>query len=71
MSESFRKNILSKPFYWVCIGFVSCLSYLFDMVNRTLSVDDLSRSFYVGKEKAMIASTRWGMQVCSSDLRKE
>ena len=63
MSESFRKNILSKPFYWVCIGFVSCLSYLFDMVNRTLSVDDLSKSFYVGKEKAMIASTRWGMQV--------
>ena len=63
MNESFRKNILSKPFYWVCLGFISCLSYLFDMVNRTVSIDDLSKPIYVGKEKAMIASTRWGMQV--------
>ncbi|MBQ6503257.1 MAG: glucosyltransferase domain-containing protein [Flexilinea sp.] len=63
MTDSFKEDILKKPLYWAAIGFTVCLSFFFDLANRTLSVDDLSRPYYVGENKAMIASTRWGMQV--------
>ena len=63
MNGSFRKDILSKPFYWVCIAFISCLSYLFDITNRTVSVDNLAKPIYLGKEKALVSGTRWGSQL--------
>ena len=63
MTQSFKEDILKKPLYWTAIGFTVCLSFFFDLANRTLSVDDLSRPYYIGENKTMIASTRWGMQV--------
>ena len=63
MNESFRKNILAKPIYWISICFITCLSFLFDLTNRTISIDDLARPHYGRDGKAMLAATRWGMQV--------
>lgn len=68
INESFRKNILVKPVYWISIGFITCLSFLFDLTNRTISIDDLARPYYGSDGKAMLASTRWGMQVWNDIL---
>lgn len=68
MNESFRKNILVKPVYWISIGFITCLSFLFDLTNRTVSIDDLARPYYGSDGKAMLASTRWGIQVWNDIL---
>ena len=40
---NFKKDIIQNRVYWGCILFIEILSYFFDMTNRCLGVDDLSR----------------------------
>lgn len=61
--SSFREDIIKKPLYWVCVGFITVLSYLFDITNRTIGIDDLARSTYSWAGKAMIKGTRWAMNI--------
>lgn len=35
------------------------IAYSFSLFNRTISIDDLARNYYLGEGKAMIAGTRW------------
>ena len=58
--SSFRKEILEKPIYFICCIFIIMLSFLFDLTNRTVGVDDLARPIYFGDSKECIAATRWG-----------
>ena len=67
-SISFYNNILKNPVYWIGIGFIALLSYLFDMVNRTVGMDDLARPFYLGREGAAISDHRWGMTIIGNLL---
>lgn len=66
MNSSFRKDIIQKPIYWVCIGFITVLSYLFDLTNRSVGIDDLARPIYSWAGKSMLQATRWGMNVWES-----
>ena len=61
LNKTFWNDILRKPIYWLSIAITCCLSYAFDLANRTLSIDDLSRPHYMHKDNVMIAGTRWGM----------
>ena len=61
--KTFYIDILRKPFYWICIAFVVILSYLFDLVNRTIGIDDLARPWYYRDDNTMLAGTRWGKNV--------
>ena len=56
----FRKEVVSKPQYWICLMFLTVLAYFFDMTNRTVGLDDLSRPIFIGEGNAMLAGTRWG-----------
>ena len=56
----FNNNIIKKPVYWLCVMFMVTLSYFFDLANRTVSIDDLSRTLYIGDGNRMIMGTRWG-----------
>lgn len=58
--KSFKNDILKRPVYWLSILFITLLSYLFDLTNRTVGVDDLARTIYFGDSKECIAATRWG-----------
>ncbi|MBQ6503268.1 MAG: glucosyltransferase domain-containing protein [Flexilinea sp.] len=68
LNHSFFQDILRKKVYWICLALITCLSYAFDLVNRTLSIDDLSRPHYGHKDNAMIAGTRWGMTLWNDIL---
>ena len=67
-SISFSNIILKSPIYWLGICFISLLSYLFDMVNRTIGIDDLARPFYLEKEGVAISDNRWGMTLIGNLL---
>lgn len=43
------------------IAFYTLLTYSFNLFNRTISIDDLSRDYYIGDGKAMIMGFRWAM----------
>lgn len=58
--KEFYNEILSKPIYWFCMVFVLILAFLFDLMNRTVGIDDLSRTYYIGDGNEMLAGTRWG-----------
>ena len=68
MNNDFRRDILKKRAYWICLILILCLSYLFDMTNRTVSVDDLARQLYVGDGQVMLKSTRWGVTLWTALL---
>ena len=59
--KAFYNDILRKPVYWLCIAFITLLSYLFDLTNRTVGIDDLARAKYIKDEHLMFAATRWGI----------
>lgn len=59
--ERFKRDILKNPSYWIPVQLVAVLCYAFSTLNRSINIDDLAREYYVGKQKAMIAATRWGM----------
>ncbi|MBQ4512377.1 MAG: glucosyltransferase domain-containing protein [Anaerolineaceae bacterium] len=59
--KAFYNDILRKPAYWLCIAFITLLSYLFDLTNRTVGIDDLARAKYIKDEHLMFAATRWGI----------
>ncbi len=60
---SFKENILHKPVYWISIAFISILGFGFDIMNRTLGVDNLERWRYSGSGNRFIRGTRWGMDL--------
>ena len=59
--RNFYIDVLRKPIYWIFVLFTTSLSYLFDLLNRTVGPDDLARPFYIGEEKGAISDYRWGM----------
>ena len=58
--NKFFNEILRRPIYWFCMIFALLLAFLFDLTNRTVGIDDLSRPYYIGDGNAMLAGTRWG-----------
>ena len=56
----FCKDVIYKPLYWICLTFLTVLAYFFDLTNRTVGLDDLSRPFFIGEGNGMLAGTRWG-----------
>ena len=58
--DNFLKDVLRKPIYWICVVFITMMSYAFDLSNRTVGIDDLSRRMWVGEGNEMLAGTRWG-----------
>lgn len=70
-NNSFKENILRKPLYWFFLIITTCLSYSFDLYNRTLGIDDLARPHYGHEDNAMIAGTRWGMTLWNDILSND
>lgn len=70
MWKSFTDNIMRKPLFWVFIALTTSLSYFFDLANRTLGVDDLTRPLY-NSNNTMLSSTRWGMKFWYSLLTSD
>lgn len=60
MWSDFRKDVIYKPLYWICLVLIAILAYFFDLTNRTVGLDDLSRPIFIGEGNAMLAGTRWG-----------
>lgn len=58
--KDYQKDILQKPIYWLCIAFIISLSYLFDLLNRTLSIDDIQREMYFSTVHFSMSTLRWG-----------
>ena len=58
--KDFYNEIIRKPIYWFCMAFTLILAFLFDLTNRTVGIDDLSRTYYIGDGNGMLAGTRWG-----------
>lgn len=59
--KEFYSDIVRKKSYWLPIVFFAIIAYGFSMVNRTVSIDDMSQSFFFKNDHLMMAATRWGM----------
>ena len=49
--------------YWGITLLFSITAYGFSMLNRTISIDDLTKDLYIGRGQKMLAGTRWGMEL--------
>ena len=58
--KDYQKDVLQKQIYWICIAFIISLSYLFDLLNRTVGIDDLAREKYFSNEHISLSTLRWG-----------
>ena len=58
---SYKHDILQKPVYWVCLAVITLLGFGFDLMNRSLSVDNLQRWHYTGAGMSWLRGARWGM----------
>ena len=62
--NAFYNTVLIKKEFYLPIIFFSILSYGYSLFSRTVSADDLARSYYIEGNK-MIASFRWGHSLSS------
>lgn len=58
----FYKCIINKKLFYLPIFFFAIVGYSFSIYNRTISLDDLARDYYIGGGNPFY-NGRWGMDV--------
>lgn len=61
-AKAFYDDILSKKLFYLPILFFAIVGYSFSIYNRTISIDDLARDYYIGGGNPFF-NGRWGTAI--------
>lgn len=58
--STYNNKVVKTKKYYVPLLLCVFISYSFNIYNRTVSIDDITQSFYYGSENIKIKGLRWG-----------